>query len=48
MFKRKNKMMAVGDLVDETLAEIKRRAKKVKPMTQAEAIAWYDSKRKVK
>lgn len=45
MFKRKNKMMAAGDLVDETLAEIKRRAKKVKPMTQTEAINWY-SKRK--
>lgn len=48
MFKRKNKMMAAGDLVDETLAEIKRRAKESKLMTQAEAIAWYNSKRKVK
>lgn len=45
MFKRKNKMMAVGDLVDETLAEIKRRAKKVKPMTQAEAGNWYNKRK---
>ncbi len=29
-FTRKNKMMPVGDLVDETVAEIKRRAREHK------------------